>query len=160
MSIAEFWRKSCHACTAAAVCYALLPVSMVLTAGSGSVFAQATPTPPPGGTPAVFDGKRPTKEDKSRMRDLKGHVEDDGGSPIDGAIVQIKNLKTGRTIDFITKPDGAYVFHDLDMDIDYQLTAKRDGYGDPVSKKLSKYDSRKPAILNFELQRKGKKQAG
>ena len=45
---------------------------------------------------------------------------------------------------------------DLDMKIDYELTAKRDGFGEPVKKTLSKYDSRKPATLNFELQRNKK----
>jgi hypothetical protein len=116
--------------------------------------AQTTQSPLPNEKPAVFDGKRNPKEDKSRLRNLTGVVQDDRGVPVDGAIVQLKNLKTGTTIDFITKKDGAYSFSDLNMDIDYELTAKRDGYGDPVKKKLTKYDTRKPAILNFELSHK------
>lgn len=131
----------------------LLPCVLLL--GSGSAFAQGQSSLP-SEKPAVFDGHRPAKEDKSRLRNLSGAVRDQAGAPIDGAIVQLKDLKTGKMIDFITKKDGAYDFHELSMDIDYELTAKRDGYGDPVTKKLSKYDSRKPAILNFELQRKKK----
>jgi len=128
----------------------LLP-SFVLLAGTASAFAQATPSALPTEKPATFDGKRNPKEDKSRIRDLSGFVRDDSGSPIDGAIVRIRDTKSGRTIDYITKQDGSYAFRELDMDIDYELSAKRDGYGDPVKKKLSKYDSRKPAVLNFEL---------
>lgn len=125
--------------------------SVLLLAGSSVAFAQATPPALPTEKPATFDGKRNPKEDKSRLRDLSGIVKDDTGSPIDGAIVRIRDTKSGRTIDFITKQDGSYAFRELDMDIDYELSAKHNGYGEPVKKKLSKYDSRKPAVLNFEL---------
>lgn len=131
----------------------------MVAAGAGC-FAQATQSPLPNEKPAVFDGKVNPKPDKSRLRNLSGVVRDNNGDPISGAIVQIKNGKTGQMIDFITKQDGSYRFDELDMDIDYDLTARRDGYGDPVKKRLSKYDSRKPAILNFELQRKDKKTSG
>lgn len=126
----------------------------LLILGSAIGFAQSTPPPLPTEKPAVFDGKRNPKEDKSRIRDLSGVVKDESGAPVDGAIVQLKDLKTGKMVDFITKQDGAYVFRELNMDIDYELTAKRDGLGDAVKKKLTKYDSRRPATLNFELQRK------
>jgi len=129
-----------------------LPLAVFL--GTAGLYAQATQSPLPNEKPAVFDGKPNPKPDKSHTRNLSGVVRDKGGDPISGAVVQLKNDKTGTVIDFITRPDGSYRFDDLDMNIDYDLTAKRDGYGDPVSKKLSKYDSRKPAILNFELQQK------
>ena len=124
----------------------------VLAAGSSIAFAQANPPALPNEKPATFDGKRNPKEDKSRLRDLSGVVHDDAGTPIDGAVVRIKDSKSGRVIDYITRKDGSYQFHELDMDIDYELTAQRKGFDDLV-KKLSKYDSRKPATLNFELQR-------
>lgn len=126
--------------------------STALLAGAAVAFAQATPPALPTEKPATFDGKRNPKEDKSRLRDLSGIVKDAAGSPINGAVVQIKDTKTGRVIDYITKQDGGYQFHELDMDIDYELTAKHTGFA-PAAKKLSKYDSRKPAILNFELQK-------
>ena len=131
-----------------------LIIGVLFLYGPTAGFAQSTPPPLPTEKPAVFDGKRNPKENKSRMRDLSGTVQDDGGTPVEGAIVQLKDMKTGKMIDFITKKDGAYTFRELDMDIDYELTAKRDGFGDPVKKKLTKYDSRKPATLNFELQHK------
>ena len=127
-------------------------LTSILIAGSATAFAQATPPALPTEKPATFDGKRNPKEDKSRLRELTGIVKDDSGTPIDGAVVRIKDTKTGRVIDYITKQDGAFQFHELDMDIDYELTAQRKGF-DNAAKKLSKYDSRKPATLNFELQR-------
>ena len=130
----------------------LLPCALML--GSNTGFAQASSMPSE--KPAVFDGHRNPKEDKSRLRDLSGFVRDEAGNPIDRAIVQLKDGRSGKTIVDITKKDGSYDFRELNMDIDYQLTAKRDGYGDPVTKTLSKYDSRKPATLNFELQKKKK----
>ena len=132
----------------------LILASLVLLPGCRGAFAQATPPALPTEKPATFDGKMNPKEDKSRLRDLKGVVKDEAGAPIEGAIVQLKNSYTGKLVNFITKQDGTYTFTALNMDIDYDLTAKRNGFGDPVKKKLSKYDSRKPATLNFELQKK------
>ena len=115
---------------------------------------QATPSPSPNDkSNASFSGREP-KPDKSRIRDLKGRVTDQAERPVDGAIIQLKNLRTNKIVDFRTKPDGAYLFYDLNMDIDYELTVKCDACDAPVTKKLSKYDERKPATLNFELQRK------
>lgn len=123
---------------------------LVIAIGTGLAWAQSTPEP--GDKPNVFFGKT-TKVDKSRLRDLKGLVKDDADKPVEGVIVLLKDLKTGKVVEFVTKPDGAYLFYDLNMDLDYELTAKGDGFT-AVVKKLSKYDSRKPAMLNFELERK------
>ena len=132
----------------------LIPTVLVVLASSPTVLAQAYPSGLPTEKPTVYDGKQPPKEDKSRLRDLTGVVKDNNGAPIAGAIVQIKDGRTGRLVDFITKQDGSYAFYALNMDIDYDLSAKRDGFDGPVKKRLSKYDSRKPATLNFELQKK------
>src|SRR5260370_20466348 len=128
-----------------------LAIIVILMAETGLVVAQSTPDP--NNKPNVFFGSTP-KVDKSRLRDLKGLVKDDADKPVEGAIVLLKDLKTGKVVQFITKPDGAYLFYDLNMDQDYELTANREGFSASVTKKLSKYDSRKPAILNFELERK------
>jgi hypothetical protein len=119
-------------------------------------FSQASPAPTPNENPEkpnVYMGKLP-KVDKSRQRDLKGFVRDDHDNPLDGAIVSLKDLKTGKIVSFRTKQDGAYLFYDLDMDQDYELTTKADGTAAPVVKKFSKYDTRKKPVLNFELAKK------
>ena len=129
----------------------LLVIAALLMAGTGLALAQSTPDP--NNKPNVFFGSTP-KVDKSRLRDLKGQVKDDVDKPVEGAIVLLKDLKTGKVVEFVTKADGAYLFYDLNMDVDYELTAKGDSFTAAVKKKLSKYDSRKPALLNFELERK------
>ncbi len=131
-------------------------LAVLFSIGSGMACAQATQSPLPNETPTVYDGHHNEKEDKSRLRELSGVVRDQNGAPVENAIVQLKDLKSEKVVDFITKQNGKYEFHDLSMDIDYELTAKRDGYDDSAKKKLSKYDSRKPATLNFELQGKKK----
>src|SRR5712692_622157 len=130
---------------------ALPRVPLLFMALASFAFPQSQQTP--SDKPNVFFGKEP-KVDKSRLRDLKGVVKDDANQPVESAIVQLKDLKTGKVVEFVTKKDGAYLFYDTNMDIDYQLTATRDGFSAPVKKKVTKYDSRKPAVLNFELERK------
>jgi hypothetical protein len=130
-----------------------LSLFFVLLACAGVVFGQASPAPMPNEKPVTYDGKNP-KVDKSRLRDLKGTVKDPAGNAIEGAIVQLKNLRTGKTVNFITKKDGTYLFYDLDMDIDFQLAASQKAFGEPVKKTLSKYDTRKQPNLNFELEPK------
>ena len=115
-------------------------------------YPQAKPSEQPGYSPTVFPNKLP-KVDKSRERDLKGLVKDEADAPVEGAVVKLKDTKTGKVVDFITKKDGTYLFYDLNMDIDYDLTVIRDGFTD-LKKTLSKYDSRKPATLDFHLERK------
>jgi hypothetical protein len=72
---------------------------------------------------------------------------------VEGAVVKLKNSRTGKVVEYITKKDGTYLFYDLNMDTDYDLTVVRDGFVD-AKKTLSKYDSRKPATLNVQIERK------
>ncbi len=116
-------------------------------------FGQAAPTAPPNDNPTnqnVYIGKLP-KVDKSKLRDLRGVVKDDTDNPVENAIVSLKDMKTGRVQSFTTKQDGTYLFYDLNIDLDYQLTARADKAIAPVTKKLTKYDTRKKPTLNFEL---------
>jgi hypothetical protein len=107
----------------------------------------------PGDKPNVFLQKEP-KVDKSRLRDLKGVAKDENGQPLDGVIVQLKDLGTGKIVDFRTHEDGKYLFYDLNMDQNYEVRAIKDGFESPAMRRLTKYDTRKPAILDFELQHK------
>ena len=116
-------------------------------------YPQASPTPLPNNSSTTVTPRINPKEDKSRLRDLKGTVKDESANPVEGAIVKLKNGRTGKVVEFITKRDGTYLFYDLNMDTDYDLTVVRDGFEDG-KKTLSKYDSRKPATLNLQIERK------
>jgi hypothetical protein len=71
-------------------------------------------------------------------------------SPVNGAVVQLKNTKTLQVRSFITKEDGTYHFYDLSLDIDFELKADYQGESSNT-KKLSSFDSRKQNILNLKL---------
>ena len=126
----------------------LAPFILVLSCGLAR--PQSAAPVDPGNKPNVFFGKEP-KVDKSRQRDLKGVVKDEADNPMENAIVQLKDLKTGKTVSFVTKKEGTYLFYDLNMDIDYEVSARHDNFTDSAPKRLTKYDTRKPATLNFQL---------
>ena len=68
--------------------------------------------------------------------------------------MRLKELKSGNIVRTQTKKDGSYIFYDLNMDLTYELAATHDGFDGPVTRRLSQYDTRKPAVRDFELQRK------
>ena len=127
----------------------LLPILLLVLAGTA--LAQSSPNP---GEPSHAVLQPEPKVDKSRLRDLKGLVQDASGNALEGATVRLKELKSGNVVGTQTKNDGSYVFYDLNMDLDYELAATHEGFDGPVTKRVSPYDTRKPAVRNFELQRK------
>lgn len=96
------------------------------------------------------------KKEKPRdptIRNVSGVVTLPDGSPANGAVVQLKNLKTLQIRSFITREDGRYHFQNLSTSIDYELTAT---YHDLASPKrtLSVFDTRLDAVVNLKLDRK------
>jgi len=133
----------------------LLPV--LLFAFAGAALAQSSPNH--NDQPVTFSGLAP-KVEKSFLRDIKGTVKDVNGNALQGAIVRLKDLKSGKVVTTETDKDGAYVYYDLDIRSEYELTATHDGFQGPVTKRVSEYDTRRPAIRNFELERKTEKKPG
>ena len=66
-------------------------------------------------------------------------------------MVQLKNTKTLQVRSFITQREGAYYFHGLSLDVDYELKAEFKGLSSPV-RRLSVFDSRKKAVVNLKLE--------
>ena len=97
----------------------------------------------------VVENKEKPKKD-SPYRTIQGIVKDQADNPLAGAIVQLKDTKTSKIVDFPTKADGKFAFRELSMGIDYELLAKRGDLATPV-KKVSIYDTRKEVIINFTL---------
>lgn len=83
-------------------------------------------------------------------RTVQGTVADAQDQPVDGAVVQLKNTKTLQIRSFITKERGAYYFHGLSPDVDYELKAEHDSASSPT-KTLSSFDNRKQAVINLKL---------
>jgi len=93
------------------------------------------------------------KSDDQGLRSVQGTVSDAAGNPVDGAVVQLKNTKSLQIRSFITKDHGAYYFHGLSPDVDYELRAEYQGVSSP-NKTLSAFDSRKQATINLTLSKK------
>ncbi len=80
------------------------------------------------------------KKRAARFRAVEGIVKNEQDNPVQGALVNLKNLKTNSTVTYITKADGKYYFDELSREEDYELSASFSGKNTPV-KKLSHYDT-------------------
>lgn len=130
----------------------LLLFALIFAATVSLIQAQ----PPGAGAPndkgKLFGGKAPSEEDP-HGRNLQGAVTSEDGTFLEGAVVSLKNLKSGKERSFITKKDGVYRFESLRMDADYEMLAKFQGAASEM-KKLSMYDNRKQAVRNFLIPKK------
>ena len=93
------------------------------------------------------------KKEDANIRSVQGVVTDASGNAVNGAVVQLKNTKTLQIRSFITHDKGAYYFHGLSTDVDYELRADYQGAASG-SKTLSSFDSRKLAVMNLKLEPK------
>lgn len=132
----------------------IFTIAMGLAITSGVISAQDNDiTNKPSVT--LENKEKPPKEGNSRT--IEGLVHDTSENPLANAIVQLKDMKTSKTVELITKSDGKFVFRDLYMDVNYELLAKRNDVTTPV-KKVSIYDNRKDVVVNFELPSAAKQQ--
>jgi len=67
--------------------------------------------------------------------------------------VQLKNTKTLQIRSFITRDNGAYYFHGLNTDVDYELRADFSG-ASSRSRTLSSFDTRRQPVVNLKLPEK------
>lgn len=88
---------------------------------------------------------------QSSARSVRGIVTDREGPPLPSCVVQIEDTATLGIRSFITGNDGAYHFMNLDPDGEYVIRARhRNVWG--RAKTLSRFDSRKEATVNLELE--------
>lgn len=95
---------------------------------------------------------REERREEANSRSVMGTVTAADDKPLSGAVVQLKDMRTLQVRSFITLDDGQYHFSGLRSDIDYELTARSGEM--TASKKLSLFDNRKAAVLNFKLDKK------
>ncbi len=96
------------------------------------------------------------KKDKARdpnIRNVQGVVTLPDGTPVDGAVVQLKNLKTLQVRSFITLEKGAYQFQNLPVSIDFELRADYKQFASQT-RSLTVFDKRLDAIVNLKLEPK------
>ncbi|MBI3208284.1 MAG: carboxypeptidase regulatory-like domain-containing protein [Candidatus Solibacter usitatus] len=108
-------------------------------------------------TPPIFQGEKKNKDDEGKARTLAGTVKDEKDSPVEAAVVQLKDGKSLQVRSFITKEDGTFVFHGLSTDVDYQIKADYKNFTSAV-KTLSVFDSRKHAVMHLKLEPRKEKE--
>jgi hypothetical protein len=101
-----------------------------------------------------------TNEKKSKDRDrtirtLAGEVRLPDDSLAEGAVVQVKNLKTLQIRSYITLKDGKYNFQNLSSSVDYEIRATWKDHASP-KRMLTVYDSRLDPVINLKLEPTGK----
>jgi carboxypeptidase family protein len=87
-----------------------------------------------------------------RTRSIEGTVLDKGGSPVPGAVVLLKDLKTLQVRSFIAQNDGRYHFYGLSSDINYQVRAQNNELTSPI-KNISVFDSHSRIVVNLKLKK-------
>jgi hypothetical protein len=86
-------------------------------------------------------------------RSIEGIVLGDGGAPVPGAVVLIKDSKTLQVRSYIAQQDGKYHFYGLSTDINYQLRAESKGLTSKT-KTVSVFNSHGKVTLNLKLTKK------
>jgi hypothetical protein len=107
----------------------------------------AFPLPAQLQAPVVGPGGVPTS------RSIEGIVLGDGGAPVPGAVVLIKDSKTLQVRSYIAQQDGRYHFYGLSTDINYQLRAESKGLTSKT-KTVSVFNSHGKVTLNLKLTKK------
>lgn len=96
---------------------------------------------------------RKEKAEEAAKRSVEGVVQDEDSKNIDGAVVQLKDLKTLQVRSFITKDDGKFHFYGLSTNTDYEVRAEFKGTASKT-RTLSVFDQRKKAIMDLKLEKK------
>jgi hypothetical protein len=92
-------------------------------------------------------------KNQEQARDVTGQVLTKADTPISEAIVYLKNTKTLSVKSFITEKDGAFRFHGLSPNVDYQIYADFQGQKSAV-KTISSFDTRSNITLNLHVDTK------
>lgn len=94
-------------------------------------------------------------ENAGTTRAIQGKVVSKEGSPVPGAIVLLKNMKTLQVRSYIAENDGRYHFFGLSTDISFELRAEDNGLTSKT-RMVSVFDSHKLITVNLKLVKKMK----
>ncbi len=90
---------------------------------------------------------------ESELRTVRGTVVNKDENPVDSAIVYLKNMRTQDIVTHLSDSDGKFRFSGLDLNVDYEIHAERDGWASS-SHSVSNFDTRKEFVLTLKLDRK------
>lgn len=90
------------------------------------------------------------KREAASERIVQGQVTDSEDKPVNGAVVQLKDMRSLQVRSFFTQVNGEYHFSGLKIDNDYDLKADFKG-STSGWKTLSVFDTRKEPVINLKL---------
>ena len=93
------------------------------------------------------------KGKESELRTVRGTVVDKAESPVETAVVYLKNAHTQDIITHLSDRDGTFRFSGLDLNIDYEIHAEREGVTS-ATRSISNFDTRKEFVLTLKLDHK------
>lgn len=93
------------------------------------------------------------KGKESELRTVRGTVVDKAETPVETAVVYLKNLHTQDIITHLSDADGTFRFSGLDLNIDYEIHAEKEGMASST-RSISNFDTRKEFVLTLKLDRK------
>ena len=81
---------------------------------------------------------------------VTGVVSDAAGTPVPGAVVQLKNMKTLQIRSFIAREKGDFVFQGLGADVDWEIKANANGKSSKA-RTVSSFDTHAEVVMNLQL---------
>ena len=100
----------------------------------------------------LFAQEKPNGKE-SELRTVRGTVVDKAEGPVETAVVYLKNAHTQDIITHLSDSDGTFRFSGLDLNIDYEIHAEKDGITSPT-RSISNFDTRKEFVLTLKLDHK------
>ena len=83
-------------------------------------------------------------------RTVSGTILDESSQPVLGATVFLKNKKTKAIRSYISTAGGHFRFSQVDMSVDFDLWAEKDGKKS-ATRTVSSWDDRKEFILDLKI---------
>ena len=94
-----------------------------------------------------------SKGKESQLRTVRGTVVDNTETPSETAVIYLKNTRTQDVITHLSDSDGTFRFSGLDLNVDYDIHAEKDGWTS-ASRSISNFDTRKEFVLTLKLDHK------
>jgi Carboxypeptidase regulatory-like domain len=100
----------------------------------------------------LFAQEKP-KGKESELRTVRGTVVDKVETPVETAVVYLKNAHTQDIITHLSDTDGTFRFSGLDLNFDYEIHAEKEGLTSST-RSISNFDTRKEFVLTLKLDHK------
>jgi hypothetical protein len=101
-------------------------------------------------TATIFFAQERPKGKESELRTVRGTVVDKDETPVQTAVVYLKNVHTQDIITHLSDTDGTFRFSGLDLNVDYEIHAEKEG-STSATRSVSNFDTRKEFVLTLKL---------